>query len=411
MKKIRGFALIVAIFVVIVFAILGVVVVSLLSGESIMAMRDLHGIQALELAEAGLKYTLAAKLTGDDDWSDNTGFTKNLSPGYFTVSYTYNAKNRVTLQITGVVSGVSRTIQSSVRRGGLPGAFGYGMYSANQGGEPLEIENTASIFGDFYYKGDVTMKNSARLLNGTMYSESLTLLNSATCASWELVPDVPLPTLDTSYYDTQLKECTRSATSALSMSTGTLALAGTTKYYTSINLSGSAQVTGPGKLVATTGSFTIGNSAVLGNDITVIASADANFNNSARVGDNFELINTRDININNGQNFPAEALIFCYRDIEFDNTSYYYGSIICPTGQMSSVNSTKFRGLIYAGSIELLNSTNLIGCVVLREGISYFRNSVTVTYDAAYLPTDWPPGLEGSTSTSEEGTSDWQEVY
>jgi hypothetical protein len=285
------------------------------------------------------------------------------------------------------------------------------MYSANQGGEPLVIENTATIFGDFYYKGDVTMQNSARLLNGTMYSESLTLLNSATCASWEPVPDVPLPTLDTSYYDTQLKECTRSATSALSMSTGTLALAGTTKYYTSITLSGSAKVTGPGKLVATTGDFNIRNSAQLGNDITVIATRDANFNNSASVGTNFELINTRDINISNGQNFPAEALIFCYRDIEFNNTSYYYGSIICPNGEMSSVKSTKFRGLIYAGSIDLLNSTNLIGSVVLKVGISHVRNSVTVTYDASYLPVEWPPGLEGGVSASEEGTSDWQEVY
>lgn len=409
----KGFALIVAIFVVVVFAVLGVVAVSLLSGESIMALRDLHGIQALELAEAGLKYTLAAKLTGDADWSDNTGFTKNLSPGYFTVSYTYNATNRVTLQITGVVSGVSRTIQSTVRRGGLPGAFGYGIYSANQGGEPLVIENTATIYGDFYYTGDVTMKNSSRLLNGTMYSDFLTLLNSATCASWEPLPQppVPLPTLDTSYYDTQLKECTRSATSALSMSTGTLALAGTTKYYTSITLSGSARVTGPGKLVATTGSFNISNSAQLGNDITVIASQDANFDNSAVVGTNFELINTRDININNGQNFPAEALIFCYGDIEFENTSYYYGSIICPTGNMYSGNSTKFRGLIYAGSFDLQNSTSVIGCVVLSQDVGYFRNSSTLTYDLSYLPVDWPPGLEGGVSASEEGTSDWQEVY
>lgn len=407
----KGFALIIAIFVVVVFAVLGVVAVSLLSGESIMALRDLHGIQALELADAGLKHTLAYQLTGDDDWSDNVGYTKNLSPGYFTVVYTYNSKNRVILQITGVVSGLSRTIQATVKRGGLPAAFGYGLYSANQGGEPLVIENTASIFGDFYYLGDVTMKNSARLLNGIMYSDSLTLLNSATCASWEPAPVVPLPTLDTSYYDTLLKECTNSATSTLNMSSGTLALAGATRYYTSINLSGSAKVTGPGMLVATTGNYIQQNSAELGNNITVVASQQATFSNSAKVGADTKVVATKDININNGQNFLPEALIFTYEDVMFNNTSYYYGSIICPNGLVSSVNSTKFRGLIYAGTIDMLNSTNLVGSIVLREGVSHFRNSSTVTYDPSYLPTEWPPGLEGGISASEEGTSDWQEVY
>jgi len=49
--------------------------------------------------------------------------------------------------------------------------------------------------------------------------------------------------------------------------------------------------------------------------------------------------------------------------------------------------------------------------VVLKVGISHIRNSVTVTYDASYLPVEWPPGLEGGVSASEEGTSDWQEVY
>ncbi|MBI5699933.1 hypothetical protein HZC35_06520 [Candidatus Saganbacteria bacterium] len=411
MKKNRGFALIVAIFVVVVFAVLGVVAVSLLSGESIMAMRDLHGIQALELAEAGLKHALAYQLSGDDDWSDNTGYSKNLSPGSFTISYTYNTKNRVTLQVTGVVSGVSRTIQSTVKRGGLPAAFGYGMYSANQGGDPLVIENSATIFGDFYFKGDVTMKNSSRLLNGTMYSDSLTLLNSATCASWEPAPDVPLPTLETGYYDTLLAETTRSASSSLRMSSGTLALAGTTRYYTSINLSGSAIVTGPGMLVATTGNFTLQNSARLGDNIIVVAKQQASFQNSAQVGNDVKIVANDDININNGQNFLPEALIFSYGNIDFDNTSYYYGSFICPNGQVSSLNSTKFRGLIYAGTIDMLNSTNLIGSIVLREGISHFRNSSTVTYDPSYLPTEWPPGLEGGVGASEEGTSDWLEVY
>jgi hypothetical protein len=195
------------------------------------------------------------------------------------------------------------------------------------------------------------------------------------------------------------------------MSSGTLPLDGTTKRYTSITLSGSAKVTGPGMLVATTGNYTQQNSAELGNSITVVASQQATFSNSAKVGADTKVVATKDININNGQNFLPEALIFTYEDIIFNNTSYYYGSIICPNGQVSSVNSTKFRGLIYAGTIDMLNSTNLVGSIVLREGVSHFRNSATVTYDPSYLPTEWPPGLEGGVSASEEGTSDWQEVY
>ncbi|MFA4906151.1 MAG: pilus assembly PilX N-terminal domain-containing protein [Candidatus Margulisiibacteriota bacterium] len=412
----NGFALIVAIFVVVLFAVLGVVAVSLLSGESIMALRDLYGIQALELADAGLQYTLAAELATDPDWSDkSTGFSKNLSPGQFNVNYIYWSENQVIVQVTGVVGGVSRTIQSTVKRGGLPAAFTYSLYAANQGGQDLNIENSATIFGDFYYDGNVIMKNSSRLLNGTMYSDSLTLLNSATCANYEPIPQppVPLPTLATGYYDNLLLECSKEAAGPLNWSSGTKDLLGQTQRYTSINISASGKVissTGPAMLVATTGNFTIQNSGELGNNLTVVASQQASFLNSAKVGANFKLVAAKNVTISNSGNI-SQSLLFTYGNITFNNSAYYYGSIIAPTGMLSSVNSTRFRGLIYAGQIDLMNSTSLIGSIVIKQNVSHLRNSTTVTYDPSYLPTEWPPGLEGGISVSQEGTSDWQEVY
>ena len=45
MKK-KGFVLIVAIFIVILFAIVGVVAASLISGDSVVIIKDLKGLQA-----------------------------------------------------------------------------------------------------------------------------------------------------------------------------------------------------------------------------------------------------------------------------------------------------------------------------------------------------------------------------
>jgi len=65
MKK--GIALIVAVFVVITFSIVGVIAVSILSSQGFGVLKDFKGSQAFNVAEAGMNYTLVM-LKGDNSF-------------------------------------------------------------------------------------------------------------------------------------------------------------------------------------------------------------------------------------------------------------------------------------------------------------------------------------------------------
>ena len=408
----RGFALIAAIFIIVVFGILGYAVASLIAVDSVSTSKTLRATQALHIAEAGIRYAITTNIDGDTDWSDNTGFTKSFYNGSFTVSYSSQSKNIINVSSTGTINGISRTVQVYISRSNLPEAFGFGLYAGNQGGGPLTIQNSAVVDGDFYYNGAVTMQNSASLVNGTMISTSLTLNHSATCASWEeLVDPIPPPTFDNTYYETLLQETTKSAYSLgnLNMSSGTLNLSGSTKYYNEVILSNSAKIKGPGTIVTTAGGFTARNSASIGDRVRLVIKGDITLENSVTIGSTTEMVNIGNVMIRNGQDFPMDNLLYTDGDITFDNSSYFYGSILVPEGRMISSNSTKFRGLLYGEEIDLQNSTDFRGSIVVDE-VGYFSNNSKVTYDYGVLPTNWPEGLEGGGNTA-TSFSNWREVF
>ncbi|MFA4967315.1 MAG: hypothetical protein WC624_03750, partial [Candidatus Margulisiibacteriota bacterium] len=391
----KGVTLLATVFIIVMFAILGMVAVSLMSGENLLAYRDYNSIRAFHLAGAGLNYTISYSLADDDDWSNNSGFSKNLSPGSFSVEYIYRSKKNCTVKITGVVGDVSRSITVSIKKSGLPDAFSYGIYASNPGGRTLYIQNNSTAYGDFYYNGPVVMQNSAKLINGTMYSTSLTLQNSATCASWEPVSPVDPPSFDPSYYDSLLSETTKTAYAAgpLNMSGGTLYLENNeTKYYTYINLTNSAKVVGPGTIVATTGNFSLSNSAQISDEVTVIVKGTSTIANSATVKGDFHLISNGSVSFVNNGDIPAEALLFSYGNVSFANSSKYWGSILAPSGEVLSTNSTTFNGLIYADRISLTNSSVLNGSAAVEQ-VGYFSNSVKLTYDPSKFPSFLPQGL------------------
>lgn len=410
----NAFILVVAIFFVVVFASVGVIAVSMLSTGSFSALRDLNGNKALNIAEGGIRFTIAASLISSSDWTTAAAYSKNIGGGSFSVTYPQTAKNQVTIKSQGTINGITRTVQAIVTRptSTSPKDFGYGMFAGNQGGGPLIVQNSAKVDGDFYYNGDVIMKNSSTLVNGTLISKSLTLQNFATCASWEPLPVPPIapPSFEPTYYNNLLNETTKSASSALNLSNSSvLNLNGQTLYYTSITISGSARINGPGTLVSK-GNFTAQNSSIIGDQIRIIAAGDTMFSNSVQVGNSVEVISADDVSISNGQNFPFNNLIYSKEDVLFNNSSFFYGSILAPYGDMTSVNATKFRGLIYAYGIDLQNSTNLRGSVIV-DNVGYFSNSAVVTYDPSVLPSNWPEGLSGVLFSGTPTTSNWREIY
>lgn len=392
--------------------IISALAVSLVSGQNIASTRNYYGLQALNIAEGGMRYLVATTLAADSDFSDNPALGPiALGSGSFSVAYASQTMRNCVVQVTGTANGVSRTIQAEFKKGGLPFGFDYALCALDPSAT-LYITNSAAVYGDFYYNGAVVMTNSAKLQNGTMYSDSLTLQNSATCASWESIIDPLEPiTFDTTYYENLLNETDHGAGSALNLSSGTMNLSGGTYYYTSINVSNTARINGPGTIVATTGNFNLSNTARLGDNITVIVKGTATFSNNSRVGANFHIIADGSISINNGQAIPSEALLYSNGDVVFNNSSTFAGVILAPSGSVTSLNSTTFNGLLYANSINMTNSTRLNGSVVVNQ-VGTFANSTVVTYDPSKLPSTIPFGFEnGGESSAGFTITDWKEVY
>ncbi len=413
-KTKKGFALIVAIFFIVVFSVIGAIAVSMLSSDSFAAFKDYRSERALEISDAGLKFALATQLLYSADWTTLNGLTKNFAGGSFTVSYNTKQTNHVIVQSSATYSGVTRTTQVTAdRSAGGPKDFGYGMYAGNQGGGPLVVQNSATVNGDFYYNGAVTFKNAANLINGTLTSSSVSLQNSGTVASWEPLPVPPVapPSFESSYYDNILLATNTSTNQALSL-TGTQVfnLNGSTQYFTSVTLNNSSQLNGPGTIVATTGNFIAQNSAGIGNSIRIIVKGTSTFSNAVAIGNSVEVISNGSVTINNSGNFPMDNLIFSYGDITFNNAAYFYGSILAPDGTITSSNATLFRGLLYGDTIDLQNGTDLQGSIIVNS-IGYFSNNATVTYNPNVLPSNWPHGLTGAGFSSIPTTTLWQEVY
>ncbi|OGC09961.1 hypothetical protein A3J90_02790 [candidate division WOR-1 bacterium RIFOXYC2_FULL_37_10] len=417
MKK-NGFALIVAIFVVVTFAVIGVVAVSLISGESIVTVKDLKGLQALNLAEAGAQYAITSDLAGDSDWSDNTGFTKSLGGGSFTVTYHSQSVDTIKLRSLGLASGVIRVIEVDVDRNtgsiGYSAAFTHAIY-ASAPRTTLEVINDAHVYGDLYYNGDVVMKNNALILDGTLYSAKLKTYNNATVETWEVAPAPEVPTFDSSQYDNILAATNASASSNLvvqnndSWTVNSMA-------YKSVTFKNNAKIYGSGTIVATEGNITIQNNALFYDDnITLIAEGDVILENNTNFKGNFKIYAHGDIIVKNNSIIPSEALFYTDQgDVTFDNNGHFSGSVLAPDGTVTCTNNTIIDGLIYADTFDALNNAHVSGSVVVND-VGSLSNNVIITYDPLKLPVNIPVGLGASiegTGTSEAGQkSNWYEVF
>lgn len=151
-RRSKGFAIFTVVFVMVIFAILGIAAVALITGSTRMMSDEYHTQQALDVAQAGLAYT-AEQLADDDDWSDNTGFTMNFGPGSFTITFLAQAENSATVRSDGTVEGITRSVKQEFGEGDLPKAFTKAIYTEGE----IDVSGTASgsIDGDVSAGGGV----------------------------------------------------------------------------------------------------------------------------------------------------------------------------------------------------------------------------------------------------------------
>ncbi|MDD5382102.1 MAG: hypothetical protein PHH60_00375 [Candidatus Margulisbacteria bacterium] len=280
MRKPRGQVIIEAVFVLMIFAVLGMVTVSLLSGESTSSLKNLQGIQAMNIAEGGMRFTMAASLAADVDWSNNADFgPRSLNPGTFTVRYISKEKDACTIEVTGTVSGVNRKMQAGFARSrAFPSAFNYALYWKNSeaSSSPLEIGSALidprTISGNVFVNGNASVYTTSQVISGEIYVPTGFNVTGGGIYSWEATSSPPpWPGLDNSYYvnlinryDSHIPAAAPSFTKG--SSTFTITLTGNNISYEAISINwlfGNLTVRGSGELIART-NFTVNG------DLTVI---------------------------------------------------------------------------------------------------------------------------------------------
>ncbi|MFA5113058.1 MAG: hypothetical protein WC529_02045 [Candidatus Margulisiibacteriota bacterium] len=427
MKLRNGQIAIISVFVLVTFAFLGLIIASLLSSGGVSALKNLHGIQALNVAEAGTRFTIATSLAADSDWSNNADYGPiSFGPGTFTVHYVNKAVRGCTMEVTGTVQGVSRTVRTGLRKplssaGGLPGVFDYGMYIAPPGGgDTLYIEGDARVYGDFYYYGPIAMGGSAHQLDGTVYSTSISFSGTSSCASWEPISSGEIPPWDNTYYAAITREAMTSTSETLTLGWGqTLDLAGRTLYYRNIAINWGSTVIGPGTLCATAtpsgnGDITINYGEGIGRNVRFIAQRDFIYQGGSSFVNTFEAYCNRQLRILSNLTIPSSVLYSGYTGdnaIEIDPAQVYRSVMLCPYGEFTFGGGQQIEGLVYADSIGASSSGTFRGAIV-SYGTSTLGGSLHIYFDASYLP-DSVIGFGGGTGTSsgELEVNDWDEVY
>lgn len=180
-KNDGGFAFLTVVFIMVAFTILGVGAVALITGSASQMEDEFHSQQAFDLANAGIAYE-AEQLENDSDWSDNTGYTKVMDPGQFTISYIAQSTNQCTVKSVGTVQGVSRAVQQVFSRGQGPMAFTKAIYTEN------DIDVSGSSSGEV--TGDVSAGGTIDEDGGVTFNDEVDANN----------PDADVPTVDWAYW-------------------------------------------------------------------------------------------------------------------------------------------------------------------------------------------------------------------
>jgi hypothetical protein len=227
--KQKGFSLLASVFIIIIFATLGVVLVSLMSSENLAVMRDFNSVRAFQVAEAGIRYTIASSLVADSDFTNNPDFGPiTFGPGKFSVKYLYVETYKCTIEVTGTVNGMSRSIRVSIDKGSSGKwttplqllANDYAIYVNRMpgiNGNTCNFENGVQVTGNVFINNYLVLQSATPyvVISGNVYAtHTITGNTSGVTGSINQNQTLPAnaPTLESAYYDSLISKAGSSPT-------------------------------------------------------------------------------------------------------------------------------------------------------------------------------------------------------
>ncbi len=395
----KGQLLITSVYVLTIVAILGIVAASTLSTESFSVARSWNGMQALNVAEAGMRFTIATSLCGDSDFSNNADFGPvSLDPGYFTVRYTFKSQRQCSVEVTGTVAGISRTVRTKAKKtgGGLQSiANTYPIYMGGSGTGTV-IGNNSTIIGNAYIVGDLTLGSGTTISGDATATGSITGGTITGSSETGAPPPPSPPSLEADYYDGQIALANTSPTYI-----GNITYSGSLSpgaYYIKGNVTiGNLTLTGVTTIVAT-GTITVGSNKSIGDNLTVIAAGAVAIGNNTNIGNSGLWYSGTSIAIGNSG--------------DVGNVTAGSGTAFITPGNIYTGNSCSFDGFIYAGG-SFTGGNNMDFSGLLAANQVTLGNNATLSVNPAVIDFNSLPGITGGTDAALPGmdVTDWGEVY
>lgn len=367
----KGQVLVAAIFVLVIVAFLGLIVTQMLSTESFTAVKNLHGTQALNVAEAGVRFTIATSLAADSDWSNNVDFGPvALAPGSFTVRYLSKQTRRCSLEVTGTVQGVNRTIRTTLNKtaGGLSNILGeYVVYWGGSSGSGSTIGNNTTINGNVFVNSNLGVGNNVTISGDAQSTGVITTGSGTTIMGTEeehVDPPYDPPTLETTYYDNLI--ATADTYPDTNVTWGNRTISGITYIDGNLTISQNSTINLTGvATVVVTGTVLVRNNATLDDNLYLIAGGAVTIENNVNLGKNqfwyssvgFDVGNNAEV----GDVTVGEGTVFMTPgDMDFGNNIEYYGFIYCGGDFTQTGNNFYFEGnIIVGGDIDVDNNCTL----------------------------------------------------
>lgn len=154
-----GFAVLMVVFAVVIFAMLGTAAVALVAGSSQGMGDEYHAAQAFDVAQAGLE-RIALELKDDTDWSDNASVTRSFGPGSFTVTFPAQTASSATVRSVGTVQGISAALTEDLARGSAA-AFDAALYT--EGNISASGQGLVTVGGDAVTGGQASASGQGHL--------------------------------------------------------------------------------------------------------------------------------------------------------------------------------------------------------------------------------------------------------
>ena len=424
-----GQMLVGAIFVIVIFSLLGMALASLLSSESYSTIQNYSGVRALNVAEGGVRFTVATSLAATAIWS-NSSLKKfgpvTLSPGTFSVSYDSISQYDVTFEVTGTVSGISRTIKVYFhKQTNSLGVFeDYNVYAGIPGsiGDTLNIYDSSKIIGDFYYYGPIVINQSRPPYppietGGEIKSTSISPASTATgsipyfYASWEAIGNISPVVWNNSYYDMQLAKIASGGgwpSDAVDIVLNNI----TVKYdglsYYLHNISGTGTI-------CTYGDFAVGGNITVTGNLDIIVGGNFSMQDSSTMKGTIEVIAKGTVTLNGKAAITTDAWVYTKSSattwaLALNDKNRIQGSVLAPYGGIVEYGNSYIKGLAYASNYEIYGNSTLEGSGVFKNVGNFYNNS-TIIQNAGALPPNVPNGLSSESTNATVSNSYWNEIY